>query len=70
MARRPKTTFDVQLEAQMQTAEFAREFKHARAQIAAIDKATNEFLRALDRARVRRGLSKTELARRIGTNPR
>ncbi len=66
---RRKTAFDRDLEAQLKDPAFAREYKAARAEIAAVDKATNAFLRALDKARIKRGLSKAELARRIGAEP-
>jgi DNA-binding phage protein len=69
MARRPKTTFDMELKEQLKNPEFARDFKAARARIAAIDKATNAFVRALDGARIGRGLTKADLARRIGAEP-
>jgi DNA-binding phage protein len=67
--RRRKTAFDRDLEAQLKDPEFAREYHAARAEIAAVDKATNAFLRGLDKARIKRGLSKAELARRIGAEP-
>jgi len=68
-AQRPKTSFDLELEKQLKDPEFAREFRAARAEIAVVDKATNTFLRALDKARIKRGLTKAELARRIGAEP-
>lgn len=68
-SQRTKTSFDLDLEEQLKDPEFAREFHAARAEIAAVDKATNAFLRALDRARIKRGLTKAELARRIGAEP-
>ena len=68
-AKRPMTTFDRELDEQLKNPEFAREFQAARAHIAAVDKATNAFLLALDKARIKRGLSKAELARRIGAEP-
>ena len=66
---RRKTAFDRDLEEQLKDPEFAREYHAARAEIAAVDKATNAFLRGLDKARIKRGLSKAELARRIGAEP-
>ena len=68
-ARRSQTSFELELESQLKDPEFAREFRAARAEIAAVDKATNAFLRALDKARIKRGLTKAELARRIGAEP-
>jgi transcriptional regulator with XRE-family HTH domain len=41
-------------------------YRVATAQVLLGLKATNAFLRALDRARIKRGLTKAELARRIG----
>jgi DNA-binding phage protein len=67
--RRPKTAFDRDLEIQLRDPEFARHFEDARTDIDATDTATNAFMRALDTARVKRGLSKAELARRIGAEP-
>jgi DNA-binding phage protein len=67
--RRRQTAFDRDLEEQLKDPEFAREYHAARAEIAAVDKATNAFLRGLDKARIKRGLSKAELARRIGAEP-
>jgi DNA-binding phage protein len=68
-SRRTRTRFDLGLEEQLKNPEFAREFHAARAEIAVVDKATNAFLRALDRVRIKRGLTKAELARRIGAEP-
>lgn len=68
-SQRPKTSFDRDLEAQLKNPEFRREFNAARAEIAAVDKATTAFLRRLDKARIKRGLTKAELARRIGAEP-
>jgi DNA-binding phage protein len=68
-ARRPKTSFELELESQLKDPEFAREFHAARSEIAAVDKATNAFLHALDKARIKRGLTKAEVARRIGAEP-
>jgi DNA-binding phage protein len=67
--RRRRTAFDRDLEEQIKDPEFAREYHAARAEIATVDKATNAFLRGLDKARIKRGLSKAELARRIGAEP-
>ena len=68
-ARRTKTSFDRDLEEQLKDPEFALGFHAARTEIAAVDKATNAFLRALDGARIKRGLTKADLARRIGGEP-
>lgn len=68
-AGRCRTAFDLDLAEQLKDTEFAREYRTARAEIAAVDKATNAFLHGLDKARIKRGLSKAELARRIGAEP-
>jgi DNA-binding phage protein len=68
-SKRVKTSFELELDEQLRDPEFARQFEAARSEIASIDKATNAFLGALDKARIRRGLSKAELARRIGAEP-
>lgn len=68
-AKRPKTTFDLELGKRLKDPEFARTFRAASAEIAAIDKATNAFIRAVDKARMKRGLTKADLARRIGAEP-
>lgn len=65
MARRPKTFFDRYLAEHMKDPAFAAEYRAARAKIDAIDK----LIRALDAARLIEGLSKAELARRIGAQP-
>ena len=67
--KRVKTSFDLELDEQLRDPKFARQFHAARHEIAATDKATNTFLRGLDKARIKRGLSKAELARRIGAEP-
>ena len=53
------------LDARMQDPEFRREYEAARGQIDQVD----AVVRALDRLRIDTGLSKAELARRIGKNP-
>jgi ribosome-binding protein aMBF1 (putative translation factor) len=53
------------LDARMQDPEFRREYEAARKQIDQVD----AVVRALDHLRVETGLSKAELARRIGKNP-
>ncbi len=65
MPPRPRTAFDRYLDEQMQVPAFAAEYRAARAEINAIDK----LIRALDAARVIGGLSKAELARKIGARP-
>jgi DNA-binding phage protein len=63
--KRPKTAFERYLDEQMRDPAFAAEYRAARAEIDAIDK----LIRALDAARVIRGLSKADLARKIGSQP-
>ncbi|MBI5068718.1 MAG: helix-turn-helix domain-containing protein [Deltaproteobacteria bacterium] len=65
MPPRPKTAFDRYFDAQMKDPAFAREYRAARAEIDAIDK----LVRALDAARVIAGLSKADLARKVGSQP-
>jgi DNA-binding phage protein len=62
---RPKTAFDRFFDEQIETPAFAAEYRAARAEIDAIDK----LLRALDAARLIGGLSKADLARKIGSQP-
>jgi DNA-binding phage protein len=65
MPPRPKTAFDRYFDEQMKDPAFAVEYRAARAEIDAIDK----LIRALDAARLIEGLSKAELARKIGAQP-
>lgn len=65
MSTRPKTGFDRLFEAQMRSPEFAASYREARAEIDAVD----QIVRALDEARIRTGLSKADLARRISAKP-
>jgi ribosome-binding protein aMBF1 (putative translation factor) len=65
MATRRKTGFDSYFDKRMKEPEFAAAYRSARAEIDAID----SLVRALDQARVEQGLSKSELARRIGARP-
>ena len=65
MAPRPKTAFDRYFDEQMKYPAFAAEYRAARAEIDAIDKR----IRALDAARLIKGLSRAELARKIGAQP-
>lgn len=50
---------------QMQDPEFGREYRAARAQIDQVD----AIIRRLDELRMEMGMSKAQLARRIGKNP-
>lgn len=65
MPPRPKTAFDRYYDEQMKDPAFAAEYRAARAEIDAIDK----LIRALDAARLINGVSKAELARKIGAQP-
>jgi DNA-binding phage protein len=65
MPPRPKTAFDRYFDEQMKDPAFAAEYRAGRAEIDAIDK----LIRALDAARLISGLSKAELARKIGAQP-
>ncbi len=65
MPPRPKTGFDRYFEQRLDDPTFAAEYRAARAEIDAIDK----LIRALDAARLIGGLSKAELARKIGAQP-
>jgi DNA-binding phage protein len=62
---RPRTAFDRHFDEQMKDPAFAAEYRAVRAEIDAIDK----LIRALDAARLINGLSKAELARKIGAQP-
>ena len=65
MPTRPRTTFDRYFDERMQDPKFAAQYRAARAEIDAVD----GLIRALDAARLLRGLSKADLARRIGARP-
>jgi len=65
MARKRKTAFDRYVAKRRKDAEFESAYQEARDEIEAID----QFIRALDEARVDAGVSKAELARRIGAKP-
>jgi len=65
MPSRPKNGFDRYFEQRLKDPTFAAEYRAARAEIDAIDK----LIRALDAARLIGGLSKAELARKIGAQP-
>lgn len=65
MTRARKTGFDRYFEGRMEDPEFALSYKEARARIDAID----HLIRKLDSARQAQGLSKAELARRVGVRP-
>src|SRR6266540_279281 len=60
-----KTGFDRYLESRMEDPAFADAYSEARARIDAID----QVVRRLDTAREEHGISKAELARRIGVRP-
>lgn len=62
---RPKTGFDKFLEEKLRDSAFRAEYEIARAEITA----TDGFIRALENARTRSGLSKAELARRMEVKP-
>jgi DNA-binding phage protein len=61
----PKTGFDRFLEEKLRDSAFGEQFEIARAEIAA----TDALVRALERAREGRGISKAELARRMAVKP-
>lgn len=65
MAHRQKTAFDEDFEKNMRDPEFRAAYKRARARTDAIDK----LVRTLDAERVSQGISKAELARRMGAQP-
>jgi ribosome-binding protein aMBF1 (putative translation factor) len=65
MARRPKTGFDKYFATQMKDAEFKREYERARREIDSVD----AVVRALDARREEAGLTKADLARRVGMSP-
>jgi DNA-binding phage protein len=65
MARRPKTAFDAYLAAQMKDAGFKRAYRSARLEIDSVD----AFVRALDARREHAGLTKSDLAKRVGMSP-
>lgn len=62
MSRRPKTGFDRYFDARMKDREFAEEYVAARREIDTVD----GLVRALDEAREHEGLTKAELAKRVG----
>jgi DNA-binding phage protein len=62
---RPRTAFDRYFDEQAKDPALAAEYRATRAEIDAIDK----LIRALDAARLINGLSKAELARKIGARP-
>jgi DNA-binding phage protein len=64
MTRRHPTAFERDFERDMSDPTFRTSYEGARARINAIDRVINE----LDEMRQRRGLSKAELARRIGVS--
>ncbi len=64
MARK-KTGFDRYVDTQMRDPEFRAAYEAARARIELVD----QLVRSLDDAREEKGISKAELARRIGAEP-
>lgn len=62
MSRRPKTGFDRYFDARMKDGEFSEDYVAARREIDTVDK----LVRALDEAREHEGLTKAELAKRVG----
>ena len=65
IAKPTKTAFDRYLSAQMKDREFAKAYKEARKGIDSVD----AFMRSLEDARAKSGVSKAELARLTGTHP-
>jgi len=65
MAPRTKTGFDRYFDDRMKDPAFAAEYGQERAEIDAVD----TLIRALDEARLRSGLTKAGLARRIDAKP-
>lgn len=65
MSRRPSTGFDRYFDKQMEDPEFATAYKAAREEIDSVD----VLVRALDAVRVKKGLTKAELARLAGMAP-
>lgn len=65
MATKQKTGFDKYFDERMKAPAFATEYQKARAEI----DATDQLIRALDAARERLGITKTELAHRINAKP-
>lgn len=65
MDRRPKTTFDKYLATQLRDADFRRAYQSARLEIDSVD----AFVRALDARREQAGITKADLAKRVGMSP-
>lgn len=65
MARRPKTGFDRYFDARMKNPAFAADYAVARREIDTVDL----LIRALDAAREKAGLTKTDLAKLVGMKP-
>ncbi|HEX7672431.1 MAG TPA: helix-turn-helix domain-containing protein [Polyangiaceae bacterium] len=65
MASRRRTAFERYAAKRRAEPAFERAYLEARDEITIVD----EFVRALDRARIDLGMSKAELARRIGSKP-
>jgi DNA-binding phage protein len=60
-----KSAFDLDFEKDMQNPEFREAYERTRARIDAVD----QLIRALDEERAAQGISKAELARRVGVQP-
>lgn len=65
MGKPKKTAFDLDFETNMKDPEFRAAYERARARIDAID----HLVRTLDAERAAQGISKAELARRMGAQP-
>jgi ribosome-binding protein aMBF1 (putative translation factor) len=65
MSDQPTTRHAQRLAVRMRDPEFSREYKRARREIDQVD----ELIRGLDELRAQAGITKAELARRIGRNP-
>lgn len=65
MPTRPRTGFDLHMEQQLRDPEFRHAYEKERQEIDAVD----ALVRALDATREEKGISKAELARRLGMKP-
>lgn len=65
MPRRPRTGFDKYLAVQMKSPEFKGAYERARREIDSVD----AFVRALDARREEAGITKADLAKRVGMKP-
>ena len=66
MARHAKTGFDTYLTAQLKQPGFMRQYQRARREIDLVDALVRALVRALDARREAAGISKVDLARRVG----